>query len=152
MEQIKENKNYLIYIDGDVYSLKRNKYIKSQIDSHGYKSIKLYTNNNAKRHLVHRLVASTYIPNIYNKKEVNHINGNKQDNNFKNLEWVCAVENTNHAIKNNLMGRRKSKFVLDLQTGIFYDSAKELSNILGIKEHTFRARINSKNQIKYKYV
>jgi hypothetical protein len=152
VEQIVDNKDYLISNDGDIYSLKSNKYIKSQIGNHGYKTIKLYSNNNPKRFLVHRLVALTYLPNTCNKKEVNHINGNKQDNRIENLEWVNPVENTRHAIENNLMGRGKSKFVLDLQTGIFYDSAKELSNILGIEEHTFRARVNSKNQIKYKYV
>lgn len=48
---------------------------------------------------VHRLVAKLFIPNPDEKPIVNHIDGNRQNNNALNLEWVTSKENTQHAIK-----------------------------------------------------
>lgn len=52
---------------------------------------------------VHRLVASTFIPNPLNKLEVNHIDNNPGNNNISNLEWVTRSENIQHAVRQNRM-------------------------------------------------
>lgn len=63
----------------------------------GYLYNTLCKNSKYKTRLTHRLVAETFISNDFNKKEVNHTNGNKLDNRINNLEWVTPSENSQHA-------------------------------------------------------
>ena len=76
---------------------KREKILKSYINNRGYKIIKLTKNKTKKAFFIHRLVAENFIDNLENKKEVNHIDGNKLNNNVKNLEWCTRSENMHHA-------------------------------------------------------
>lgn len=56
---------------------------------------------------VHRLVASHFIPNLKSKPQVNHIDGNKKNNHFSNLEWATNSENQIHAFNSGLQSNRK---------------------------------------------
>lgn len=69
----------------------------------GYKMVKLYNSHKPKGRLclVHRLVMSTYNP-LDSMMDVNHIDGNKANNDLNNLEWVTKSENTIHAHKTGL--------------------------------------------------
>lgn len=68
----------------------------------GYANITLIKNGNKFKTVIHRLVAKAFIPNPENKPEVNHINGNKANNNVDNLEWCTRTYNIQHAFKNGL--------------------------------------------------
>ena len=103
-------KNYEISNLGRIRSIPH--YLKENYKSHNYipkkvmgKILKPTIRNNGyyfvtiqrKQYMVHRLVAQTFIPNPENKPQVNHIDGNKKNNQVDNLEWCTAKENTIHA-------------------------------------------------------
>jgi len=62
----------------------------------GYMGVCLCKKGLPKRFYVHRLVASSFIDNNESKDEVNHIDGNRQNNSLGNLEWVTRSENHIH--------------------------------------------------------
>jgi hypothetical protein len=76
---------------------------KSRPNAHEY--IKITINKNS--FSIHRLIAITFIPNLENKEFVNHIDGNKNNNNLSNLEWVSCLENNIHKIKYGLSNTTK---------------------------------------------
>lgn len=64
----------------------------------GYKKVGLYTNGKGKFKYIHRMVLETFLPNEKSDKlEVNHKDGNKENNSLENLEWVTSKENNLHA-------------------------------------------------------
>jgi hypothetical protein len=98
--------------------------------SSGYKRTMIAKNY----YLLHRLVAITFIPNPENKEQVNHIDGNKLNNNVENLEWVTNQENQIHKIKIGLYKGTKKIIQYDKNMNIInkYNSIVEASKILGI--------------------
>jgi hypothetical protein len=93
--------------DGKVFSTKSNKFLSLTKTKKGYLvfATKLQGRESPCRLFrVHRLVAETYIKNPETKPYVNHIDGNKLNNHYSNLEWVTSKENSIHA---HLMGLAK---------------------------------------------
>ncbi len=76
------------------------------MSSKGYLRVTLYKDGSRKNFLIHRLIATHFIPNPENKPQVNHIDGNKINNNIDNLEWVTPSENTQHAYDTGLQGKQ----------------------------------------------
>lgn len=72
-----------------------------------YLYVILYKDKLEKNYRVHRLVAINFLDNPYNKVEVNHINGIKDDNRLENLEWNTRSENIKHAYDNGLKEQYK---------------------------------------------
>lgn len=88
-------------------------FVRPEVTKKGYLRVALFDEDD-KRHWqkVHRLVASAFIGNPDNKPEVNHIDGNKQNNSFTNLEWVTGEEN-----------RESAKQLAVMQKSIPFDDA-----------------------------
>ena len=75
----------------------------AQVDNkHGYLVVRIGSPM-FKTQLVHRLVAQAFVKNVSGGNCINHINGNKKDNRYTNLEWCSIKENTYHAIKTGLI-------------------------------------------------
>ena len=94
---------YLITESGNVINLANNTPLTPITNPNGYLKVGLADGLGGHKQLtIHRLVAKHFIPNPYDHPQVNHLNGNKQDNRVANLEWVSAMENTNHALMTGL--------------------------------------------------
>jgi hypothetical protein len=73
--------------------------LKPNLSEKGYQVVYFRTLGIKRKKKVHRLVAEAFIPNLQNKPQINHIDGNKQNNNIHNLEWVTNLENYLHYLK-----------------------------------------------------
>lgn len=99
---LKDFPNYGITRDGRVYSYITNRFLKTPCNKAGYSEVNLYLQRVPHLKTIHRLVAETFLPNPFNKREVNHKNGIKTDNRIENLEWVTPSENIRHALETGL--------------------------------------------------
>lgn len=95
--------NYSITKNGQVFSHFTNKWIAQNKDYKGYIVLSLsLPDGRSVPQKLHRLLAMMFIPNPFNKEQVNHKNGIKDDPTLSNLEWVDHLENGMHAVHSGL--------------------------------------------------
>lgn len=83
---------------GFIRNFKTKKIKSTYLNEKDYLVVDLIDVNGIKKHRkVHRLVALTFIPNPDNKPDVNHLKGNKLNNEVSNIEWSTREENLEHA-------------------------------------------------------
>lgn len=89
--------NYRIFPDGRIYSEFINKFITPTFDSGKYLQVTLVNDEGERKTIkVHRLVASAFIPNLDECREINHKDFNKENNSVSNLEWCDRKYNVNY--------------------------------------------------------
>lgn len=104
---------FTIREDGEVRS-RFGRVIKHQLGRNGYVRVELNIRGVGKKYLLHRLLATAFIPNPEGKPQVNHIDGKPANNSLENLEWVTQSENQLHAYRIGLQkGYRKSMPLTD---------------------------------------
>lgn len=108
------------------------------IKLYGYSRVRLYKDNKYNKYrnfYIHRLVAEAFIPNPENKPDVNHKDGDKQNNISTNLEWCTEKENTAHAIENKLFDICVPVKQYDKQHNFIrqWESQAEAFKVLGIR-------------------
>lgn len=97
---------------GRVYSCAKDLFLKPANNGNGYLFVNLCKDKSVKRMYIHRLVCLSFLGEDKIKKQVNHIDLNKANNNLNNLEWVTPRENSIHRYKNipsKLKGRGGKK-------------------------------------------
>lgn len=142
---------YLVSALGEVHSMKTNRILKLAKGNSGYLQVVLRINGKGQGRMVHRLVATAFVPNPANLPVVNHINGDKLDNRAENLEWCTYSQNSIHANRAGLTpappkwakgrfgadhNRSKKVYAYNLDGSLQgeYGSGNEAGRLTGIKE------------------
>ena len=116
-----------LYQEKNIKKIGRKFFIKEYISTGslikvGYRIVTLSKKGTHHKKYIHRLVAEAFISNPYNKKYVNHIDGNKQNNRIDNLEWCTASENNLHAFKTGLKKVTEKQRIQASKNGKIYCS------------------------------
>lgn len=137
---VKPYGSYYVARTGEIFGPKGD-IMKPYKSNRGYLRLYLTVNGKRQQVSVHRLVALLFCPNPDMKLEVNHIDGNKENNNASNLEWCTRSENEQHAratgLKTPIIGKylgkdnKLSKPFVCVETGKVYYCLRELWEELG---------------------
>jgi len=105
MKNIKGFENYLVSESGTIINSKTGRNLKNSLNTNGYEIVQISQNGYSKNLTIHRIVYAAYVGDITDGFEVNHIDGNKRNNHFTNLELTTHKENMYKAV---LTGNIKS--------------------------------------------
>ena len=167
---------YLVSNCGNVISLPRKKKqnnggtqlvkekeLSKSVNRKGYLTVHLSYDGYSKRTQIHRLVAEEFIPNPGGKLQVNHIDGNKQNNRVENLEWCTGTENMRHAVHTGLLDitpmiraahapeiekkvARKLMRMVIRDDGVIYASVNEAARENGVTHGAISLNIHGKTK------
>ena len=113
---------------GDVMAIKngKKKIISQSKNNVGYIKVNLYKNGNHKTALVHRLVATAFCEGADYFTEVNHIDEDKTNNHYSNLEWCTREYNVNYGTRNE----KQAKKVRCVELNTIFSSVNEAANYI----------------------
>lgn len=148
---------------GNIKNVKRNKPVRHSVHKRtNYCHLTLRENKKMVNHSVHRLVAAAFIPNPDNLPQVNHIDGNKQNNNLPNLEWCTTSYNQKHSFKLGLSKNKKGSEshnakpivmkTLDGRELKRFGAAVEAAKETGINVHCINKNLKGHHKTAYGYV
>lgn len=135
---IEEATNYEISNLGNVRNTKSGQILNPGVSGNGYKqvSLRMKDSNKFEKRYVHRLVATYWLKNPENKREVNHINLDRTDNRVENLEWITSSDNQKHKYENgNYKTSNRRIAQLDLEGNFIreFPSVIEAARTLGVQ-------------------
>lgn len=150
---------YEVSESGDVFSLKsERKQLKPILHHTGYFTCRLYKNKDWREFKIHRLIAIAFVPNSDNLPQTNHIDGNRKNNHYSNLEWCTNRENCSHRSSaktktSKYPGVHKCKTTGRWRTGVYHNGAGVRLGRFDTEEEAYAAYVDycEKNKIINKY-
>lgn len=141
---------YFITDTQKVYSSKSKKYLK-QRELNGYMVVSIHFGNKNKVLTISRLMAQYFSEQEKGKDQniVNHIDGNKFNNDINNLEWTTQKQNVNHALENGLTKPHSEKVIQYDKTGKqlkIWDSITEAAESIKLSRHSISKVCNGVNK------
>lgn len=144
--------NYVVFSNGMIFNLHGERIV-GHINRDGYINGII----NRKNMQFHRIIASIFCKREIGKNYINHIDGNKQNNNADNLEWVTRSENAKHSfntgLQNNISGipiytDKEKQFIKEH----CFDHYKNVAKYLNRNPETVRKYMQKyRKEIKYEY-
>lgn len=149
--RIRSKDRYIMRKDGKKYHAK-GYILKQWLDRGGYLFVNFRVNGKKISRKVHRIIATTFIPNPKNLPQVNHIDCNRTNNVVENLEWCTCQENITyrdklgHTAKHN--SPKKPVIAVNLKTGkvTCFESQHEAARQLGASQANIWRVINDKRK------
>jgi hypothetical protein len=126
-----EYPDYAVSNLGHVVNIHTDRIMRSRISSNGYERVGLMKNGKQVGVFVHRLVAQAFISLIIDSDQVNHLDGDKLNNQVDNLEWVTMSENHLHAFRTGLKTAPNKRRVRVIETGDVYESIRACARAVG---------------------
>lgn len=99
--------------------------LKQNLKRNGYLTVDLCQSSKKTTTTIHRIVAKEFVDGYHDGLVVNHINGNKQDNRAKNLEWVTSKQNSHHAFRIMKIPGPSRKKIKCVETKLVFDSSTQ---------------------------
>jgi hypothetical protein len=155
MKQYK-NTRYFVTENGEVFH--NEKKLKPYKQTKGYLRVDIWEDNKRKTIYVHRMVMETFKENPLNHPQINHIDGDKENNKLENLEWASFSDNMKH--RSHVLGKNigdntpsikipdKEVLILRWKKSINYPiNIKETAKKWGVRVDYLRKVINGKQRI-----
>lgn len=127
------------------------KIIKPRVKDNQYLFVRLSNGSKktSKEKYIHRLVADAFLPNTENKKEIDHIDGDRTNNLVTNLRWATRIENVRNP---NTVGKLRKKVLISSRGGNYnkiFSSLTMASKELNVPLSTLSWAKNNPNTYKY---
>lgn len=131
---------YSISNIGRVWSKRMKHFITIRTSNHGYLTADLFTRRQGvvrrKKIYIHREVAKLFVPNPDNKEFVDHIDGDKTNSVYTNLQWVTNSENVKKGYLQNKEYRKgkftKQRVYINTTPKVYFESMADCAKSLGI--------------------
>ena len=146
---------YTVSNYGRIYSLQKNKFLRSKSNGRGYLQVMLTKGKEHKMLYVHRIVAEAFLDNDDSLNEVNHKDENVQNNHVDNLEWCSKKYNLSYGtrIERIVQHFKKSVAQIDMDGNVvrIFDSLSDAERIFGYNHSNVSNCCNGKIPTAYGY-